>query len=92
MTKVISAITWIALVVLCVSSLAQEDSTSHWLSKGDELLEQALNITQNRTDKWSEPLRVDNELSNINSWREVHEKEEAALRPSISNTNIQGRQ
>ena len=44
---------------------------------------QALNITQNRTDKWSEPLRVDNELSNINSWREVHEKDEAALRPSI---------
>jgi len=32
---------------------------------------------------WSEPLRVDNELSNINSWREVHEKDEAALRPSI---------
>jgi hypothetical protein len=26
---------------------------------------------------------VDNELSNINSWREVHEKDEAALRPSI---------
>jgi hypothetical protein len=32
---------------------------------------------------WSEPIRVDNELSNINSWREVHEKDEAALRPSI---------
>lgn len=32
---------------------------------------------------WSEPLRVDNELSNINSWREVYEKDEAALRPSI---------
>jgi hypothetical protein len=25
---------------------------------------------------------VDNELSNINSWREVYEKDEAALRPS----------
>jgi len=35
------------------------------------------------TSGWSEPLRVDNELSNINSWREVHEKDEAALRPSI---------
>lgn len=33
--------------------------------------------------EWSEPLRVDNELSNINSWREVYEKDEAALRPSI---------
>ena len=33
--------------------------------------------------RWSEPLRVDNELSNINSWREVYEKDEAALRPSI---------
>jgi len=32
---------------------------------------------------WSEPLRVDNELSNINSWREAHEKDEAALRPRI---------
>ena len=32
---------------------------------------------------WSEPLRVDNELSEINSWREAHEKDEAALRPSI---------
>ena len=33
--------------------------------------------------RWSEPLRVDNELSNINSWREIHEKDEATLRPSI---------
>jgi len=45
MIKFISAITWIALAMLCVSSLAQEDSTSHWLSKGDELLEHALNLT-----------------------------------------------
>ena len=37
-----------------------------------------------QTEKqWSEPLRVDNELSNINSWREMHEKDEATLRPSI---------
>jgi hypothetical protein len=35
------------------------------------------------SNKWSEPLRVDNELSNINSWREAYEKDEAALRPSI---------
>jgi hypothetical protein len=35
------------------------------------------------TYAWSEPLRVDNELSEINSWREAHEKDEAALRPSI---------
>ena len=34
-------------------------------------------------EDWSEPLRVDNELSNINSWREVYEKDEATLRPSI---------
>jgi hypothetical protein len=33
--------------------------------------------------KWSEPLQVDNELSNINSWRELHEEDEAALRPRI---------
>lgn len=28
-----------------------------------------------------EPHRLDNELSNINSWREIYEKDEAALRP-----------
>jgi hypothetical protein len=32
---------------------------------------------------WSEPLQVDNELSNIDSWREVYEKDEATLRPRI---------
>ena len=32
---------------------------------------------------WSEPLRADNELSNINSWRKVHEEDEAALRQRI---------
>jgi hypothetical protein len=35
--------------------------------------------------KWSEPLRVDNELSNSNSWRESHEKDQTALRPGIQN-------
>jgi hypothetical protein len=33
--------------------------------------------------KWIEPLREDNELININSWREAHEKDEAALQLSI---------
>ena len=32
---------------------------------------------------WSEPLRVDNELSNGNSWRESYEKDQTALRPRI---------
>ena len=32
---------------------------------------------------WSEPLRVDNKLSNINPWRDVDEENEAALRPRI---------
>ena len=32
---------------------------------------------------WSEPLRVDNELNNGNSWRESHEKDQTALRPRI---------
>jgi hypothetical protein len=31
---------------------------------------------------------VDNELSSINSWKEVHEKGEAALRPSIQNSVV----
>ena len=47
-------------------------------------IENASSWSPNRLDRcWSEPLRVDNELSNINSWREIHEKDEAALRPSI---------
>jgi hypothetical protein len=44
-------------------------------------------IFDHKRPEWSEPLRVDNELSNINSWREVHEKDEAALRPSIQDIN-----
>jgi len=32
---------------------------------------------------WSESLRVDNELSNFNSWRDVDEEDEAALRSRI---------
>jgi hypothetical protein len=36
-----------------------------------------------RRAKWSEPLRVDNELNNGNSWRESHEKDQTALRPRI---------
>jgi hypothetical protein len=39
--------------------------------------------TKSKLRPWSEPLRVDNELSNINSWRELYEKDEATLRPSI---------
>ena len=38
-----------------------------------------------RDISWSEPLRVDNELSNSNSWRESHEKDQTALRPGIQN-------
>ena len=34
-------------------------------------------------DRWGEPIKADNELRNINSWWEVHEKDEAALRPGI---------
>lgn len=51
MKMAISAITWMALAVLCVSSLAQEDLVSHWLSEGNKSLEQALNITKNQTDR-----------------------------------------
>ncbi len=32
---------------------------------------------------WSEPLRVDKKLSNADSWREVHEEDQAALRPGL---------
>jgi hypothetical protein len=59
----------------------------------DKIIRAAIKRQQKREKKWkvkfdketdwSEPLRVDNELSNINSWREVYEKDEAALRPSI---------
>jgi hypothetical protein len=32
---------------------------------------------------WSEPLRVDNQLSNFHPWRDVDEENEATLRPGI---------
>jgi len=32
---------------------------------------------------WSEPLQVDNQLSNADSWREVHEEDQTALRSRI---------
>jgi len=40
---------------------------------------------------WSEPLRVDNELSNFNSWRDVDEEDEAALRSRIQDSGMQPR-
>jgi predicted nucleotidyltransferase len=36
-----------------------------------------------RLRDWSEPLRVDNELSNFHPWRDVDEENEATLRPGI---------
>ena len=53
MIKVISAIIWISLAVLCASAQSQDDSINRLLSNGDELLEYALNITKNETDKES---------------------------------------
>lgn len=38
--------------------------------------------------KWSEPLRVDKKLSNADSWREVHEEDQAALRPGLQDISI----
>lgn len=49
MTKAIFALAWIALVVLCISSLAQKDTASYWLNKGNESREMAINETQNQT-------------------------------------------
>jgi hypothetical protein len=43
----------------------------------------ALAITHGSPKVWSEPLRVDNELSNFHPWRDVDEENEAALRPGI---------
>ncbi len=39
-------------------------------------------------DGWSEPLRVDKKLSNADSWREVHEEDQAALRPGLQDISI----
>jgi len=36
-----------------------------------------------KLQRWSEPLRVDNKLSNANSWRETYEEDEAALRSRL---------
>ncbi len=38
-------------------------------------------------EDWSEPLRVDNELSNKIPWEVIDEKDEAALRPRIQDIN-----
>jgi hypothetical protein len=35
------------------------------------------------TEQWSEPLQVDNKLSNFHTWRDVDEEDEATLRPGI---------
>lgn len=40
------------------------------------------------TGFWSEPLRVDKKLSNADSWREVHEEDQAALRPGLQDISI----
>jgi hypothetical protein len=34
-------------------------------------------------ETWSEPLQVDNKLSNFHTWRDVDEEDEATLRPGI---------
>lgn len=41
-----------------------------------------------KTKVWSEPLRVDKKLSNADSWREVHEEDQAALRPGLQDISI----
>jgi len=77
-----------------VQSFRQKIGKSCYLFIEDD--DRSLTISPSQIEKklingicnWSEPLRVDNELSNINSWREVYEKDEAALRPSIQDINI----
>ena len=46
------------------------------------------NAKLSRTVCWSEPLRVDKKLSNADSWREVHEEDQAALRPRLQDISI----
>jgi tetratricopeptide (TPR) repeat protein len=45
------ALVLIALAALCAAAMAQEDIASYWLNKGNESLEQAQDIIQNRTEK-----------------------------------------
>ncbi|MBP8624515.1 MAG: hypothetical protein KBI12_06725 [Methanothrix sp.] len=64
------------------SSAAGEDiGHPSWVI--DALKSKPVLIYVHKSCDWSEPLRVDNELSNFNSWREIYEKDEAALRPCI---------
>lgn len=49
MAKAISVLVLIAFAVICVSSMAQEDTASYWLNKGNESHEMAINETQNQT-------------------------------------------
>ena len=49
MTRANFILALIALTVLCVSSLAQEDTAGYWLNIGNESREMAINETQNQT-------------------------------------------
>ena len=44
-------ITLLAIAVLCASAMAQENTSSYWLNKGNESRERAINETQNQTAK-----------------------------------------
>ncbi|VVB71472.1 Ketopantoate reductase PanE/ApbA [uncultured archaeon] len=68
------------LVAVCVKAYSLPSVRAEILNSG------ALDGCLKSAD-WSEPLRVDNELSNANSWRESYEKDEAALRSRIQDIN-----
>ena len=50
-------------------------------------LHKAIRLARGQAE-WSEPLRVDKKLSNADSWREVHEEDQAALRPGLQDISI----
>lgn len=57
----------------------------------DRAMNRRMNITARIAKdarSWSEPLRVDKKLSNADSWREVHEEDQAALRPGLQDISI----
>ena len=63
--------------------------SSIWRTKIPRLLKNDLCLEeQTRQMQWSEPLRVDKKLSNADSWREVHEEDQAALRPGLQDISI----
>jgi hypothetical protein len=70
-----------------LSVIPDEKPSSIDLSNLKTDLNEISGLIPDKTEEWSEPIRMDKKLSNANSWREVHEENKAALRPRLQDIN-----